>query len=126
MEWLDTFSLTEATKQPKEAPMTSIIERAQQIEAISKTGMLPMDLEGASKKFPSVPAFRAALANSELDMAGLYAAKAIAFAKAGYKKEAKKSLGWAERSFSRYEWAKDAPGKEIYLYEVDWFQATRI
>lgn len=106
--------------------MDSILSRAQQIEAISQTGMLPMDKEGASRKFPSVPAFRAALANSELTSAGRYASKALSLAKAGFKREAKKNLAWAERSLSTYEWAKTAPGKEIYLYEVDWFQATRI
>ena len=106
--------------------MNGIFERAQQIKSLSDTGRLPMDMEGASLKFPSVPAFRAALANSELDSAGRYASKAMELAKAGFVKEARKNLGWAERSFSRYEWAKDAPGKEIYLYEVDWFQATRI
>lgn len=106
--------------------MIGIFERAQQIKSLSETGRLPMDVEGASRKFPSVPAFRAALANSELDSAGRYAVKAMNLLKDGFKKEARRNLDWAERSLSTYEWAKTASGKEIYLYEVDWFQATRI
>ena len=106
--------------------MNGIFERAQQIKSLSDTGRLPMDMEGASLKFPSVPAFRAALANSELESAGRYAAKAMDLLKDGFKREARKNLDLAERSLSTYEWAKTASGREIYLYEVDWFQATRI
>ena len=106
--------------------MNGIFERAQQIKSLSDTGRLPMDMEGASLKFPSVPAFRAALANSELESAGRYASKAMDFVKDGFKREARKNLDLAERSLSTYEWVKTASGREIYLYEVDWFQATRI
>ena len=79
-----------------------------------------------STKFPPVKAFKAALINSELDYAGMYAAKAIALASSGYEKEAGDNLRWAERSFSRYEWARDASLKDIYLYEIDWYRVCRI
>lgn len=104
--------------------MLKLISRAEEIEKASKTMMVKVP--EFDTKFPPVKAFRAALINSELNYAGLYAAKAISFAKSGYVKEAKKHFQLAERSYSRYEWARDASGKDIYLYEVDWYQATRI
>ena len=106
--------------------MLSVVSRAKEIEALSKTGMMPVDMKSWRASFPPVPVFRALLANDELDDAGMYAARALAFALNGHEKEARDNIGWAERSLSRYEWAVNASGKEIYLYEVDWYQATRI
>ena len=104
--------------------MFKLISRAKEIEKISITGMV--EIPAYNTKFPPVKAFRAALINSELDYAGMYAAKAIAFANSGHVKEAEDNMRWAERAFSRYEWARDASLKDIHLYEIDWYRICRV
>ena len=106
--------------------MKSLIERAKEIEDLSRTAMMVVDMDRWVTNFPPVAVFRALLANDELDDAGAYAAKALAFAMGGHEKEARDNIRWAENSLSRWEWARNASGKEIYLYELDWYQATRV
>lgn len=106
--------------------MLNLINRAREIKNLSETAMMPVDTDSWRTKLPPVPVFRALLANDELDDAGMYAAKALAFAESGHADEARKHIGWAERSLSRWKWARNASGRDIYLYEIDWYQATRI
>ena len=104
--------------------MLKLVARAKEIERISITGMV--EVPEYHTKFPPVKSFKAALMNSELDYAGMYAAKAIAFANSGHVKEAEDNMRWAERAFSRYEWARDASLKDIHLYEIEWYRVFRV
>lgn len=106
--------------------MKSLIKRAKEIEALSRTSMMAVDMDRWVTNFPPVAVFRALLANDELDDAGAYAAKALAFAMNGHEQDARDNIRWAENSLSRWEWARSASGKEIYLYELDWYHATRV
>ena len=109
------------------ASLRNIVRRASDILTFSsrKENYLPVP-EWDGEGVPPVEVHRARIANSALDMAGLYAAKAKAFA--GGEDWGEPNETWAvqqaeymERDFAEYAWAVKASPSEIWQHEIKWY-----
>ena len=109
------------------ASLRNIAARAGEILKFSyrKENYFPMP-EWDGEGIPPVEVHRANIANNALDMAGLYAAKAKAFAGGEDWGDpipdwAEEQAGYMERDFAEYAWAVKASPSEIWQHEIKWY-----
>ena len=111
------------------ASLRNIAARAGDILKFSyrKENYLPMP-EWDGEGLPPLEWHRARVANEALDMAGLYAAKAKAFAgdEEGWDHPrpdwAEEQADYMERDFARYAWAITAKPSEIWQDELEFYR----
>ncbi len=114
------------------ASLRNIAARASEILKFSyrRESYLPMP-EWDGEGLPPVEWHRAYVANNALDMAGLYAAKAKAFAGGEDWGDplpdwAEEQAGYMERDFARYAWAMTAKPSEIWQDEISFYKDANV